>query len=50
MKIRTLIVDDEPHAIAVLEKYLAQFNQMELVVNARMRYRLFSCCNKNRWI
>jgi len=31
MKIRTLIVDDEPHAIAVLEKYLAQFNQMELV-------------------
>jgi DNA-binding LytR/AlgR family response regulator len=31
MKIRTLIVDDEPHAIAVLEKYLAQFSQMELV-------------------
>ncbi|NOW98837.1 LytTR family DNA-binding domain-containing protein [Mucilaginibacter sp. SG564] len=31
MKIRTLIVDDEPHAIAVLEKYLAQFNQMELI-------------------
>lgn len=31
MKIRTLIVDDEPHAIEVLEKYLAQFNQMELV-------------------
>ncbi|MBB6110980.1 LytR/AlgR family response regulator transcription factor [Mucilaginibacter lappiensis] len=31
MKIRTLIVDDEPHAIVVLEKYLAQFNQMELV-------------------
>ena len=31
MKIRTLIVDDEPHAIAVLEKYLAQFSQMELI-------------------
>lgn len=31
MKIRTLIVDDEPHAMEVLEKYLAQFNQMELV-------------------
>jgi DNA-binding LytR/AlgR family response regulator len=31
MKIRALIVDDEPHAIAVLEKYLLQFNQMELV-------------------
>jgi DNA-binding LytR/AlgR family response regulator len=31
MKIRALIVDDEPHAIAVLEKYLSQFSQMELV-------------------
>ncbi|NHA05013.1 response regulator transcription factor [Mucilaginibacter sp. HC2] len=31
MKIRTLIVDDEPHAIEVLEKYISQFNQMELV-------------------
>jgi DNA-binding LytR/AlgR family response regulator len=31
MKIRVLIVDDEPHAIEVLEKYLVQFNQMELV-------------------
>src|ERR1700754_873025 len=31
MKIRTIIVDDEPLAIEVLEKYLLQFNQMELV-------------------
>ncbi|MDR6945205.1 LytR/AlgR family response regulator transcription factor [Mucilaginibacter pocheonensis] len=31
MKIRTIIVDDEPHAIAVIEKYLSQFSQMELV-------------------
>jgi DNA-binding LytR/AlgR family response regulator len=31
MKIRALIVDDEPHAIAVLEKYLSQLNEMELV-------------------
>lgn len=31
MKIRALIVDDEPHAIAVLEKYLSQFSQIELV-------------------
>lgn len=31
MKMRVLIVDDEPHAMEVLEKYLAQFNQMELV-------------------
>ena len=31
MKMRVLIVDDEPHAMEVLEKYLSQFNQMELV-------------------
>jgi DNA-binding LytR/AlgR family response regulator len=31
MKIRVLIVDDEPHAIEVIEKYLAMFNQMEVV-------------------
>ncbi|MBD1366270.1 response regulator transcription factor [Mucilaginibacter sp. ZT4R22] len=31
MKTRVLIVDDEPHAIEVIEKYLAMFNQMEVV-------------------
>ena len=31
MKTRVLIVDDEPHAIEVIEKYLAMFSQMELV-------------------
>jgi DNA-binding LytR/AlgR family response regulator len=31
MKMRVLIVDDEPHAMEVLEKYLSQFSQMELV-------------------
>jgi DNA-binding LytR/AlgR family response regulator len=31
MKTRVLIVDDEPHAIEVIEKYLVMFSQMELV-------------------
>lgn len=31
MKIRVLIVDDEPHAIDVIETYLANFSQMEVV-------------------
>ncbi|MCJ8212027.1 response regulator transcription factor [Mucilaginibacter sp. RS28] len=31
MKIRTLVVDDEPHAIEVIEKYLLNFNQVEIV-------------------
>jgi DNA-binding LytR/AlgR family response regulator len=30
MKIRTLIVDDEPHAIEVIENYLQNFSQMEV--------------------
>ncbi|MFA6085352.1 LytR/AlgR family response regulator transcription factor [Mucilaginibacter sp.] len=30
MKIRVLIVDDEPHAIEVIENYLANFSQMEI--------------------
>ncbi|QTE34597.1 LytTR family DNA-binding domain-containing protein [Mucilaginibacter gossypii] len=30
MKIRTLIVDDEPHAIEVLKNYLARFSEMEV--------------------
>jgi DNA-binding LytR/AlgR family response regulator len=31
MKIRVLIVDDEPHAIEVIENYLRMFSEMELV-------------------
>jgi len=31
MKISTLIVDDEPHALEILEKYIAHFPEIELV-------------------
>jgi DNA-binding LytR/AlgR family response regulator len=31
MKIRTLIVDDEPHAIEVIENYLGNFSEMEVL-------------------
>lgn len=31
MKIRTIIVDDEPHAIAVIENYLKRFQYIEVV-------------------
>lgn len=31
MKIKTLIVDDEPHAIDVIEKYIQNFQEIELV-------------------
>jgi YesN/AraC family two-component response regulator len=31
MKIKTLIVDDEPHAIEVIEKYAQNFKELEIV-------------------
>jgi DNA-binding LytR/AlgR family response regulator len=31
MKIKTLIVDDEPHAVDVIQKYISEFPQVELV-------------------
>lgn len=31
MKIRTLIVDDEPHAIEIIQKYISNFSQVELI-------------------
>ncbi|MES2810452.1 MAG: LytTR family DNA-binding domain-containing protein [Bacteroidota bacterium] len=31
MKIKTLIVDDEPHAVDVIEKYLKNFTELEVV-------------------
>ena len=31
MKIKTIIVDDEPHAIAVIENYLNRFQDVEIV-------------------
>ncbi|WP_410222329.1 LytR/AlgR family response regulator transcription factor [Pedobacter sp.] len=35
MKIRTIIVDDEPHAIEVIEKYLENFQEISLVAKCR---------------
>ena len=31
MPIRTLIVDDEPHAIEVIKKYVSQIPEIELL-------------------
>jgi two-component system response regulator LytT len=31
MKIKTIIVDDEPHAIEVIENYLESFQDVEIV-------------------
>ena len=31
MKISTLIVDDEPHAVEIIQKYISNFSQVELI-------------------
>jgi DNA-binding LytR/AlgR family response regulator len=31
MKIKTLIVDDEPHAIAIIQQYAAEFTELEVI-------------------
>ena len=31
MKIKTLIVDDEPHAVEIIQKYISDFSQVELI-------------------
>ena len=31
MKIKTLIIDDEPHAIEIIQKYAAEFTELEVV-------------------
>ncbi|WP_222597307.1 LytR/AlgR family response regulator transcription factor [Chitinophaga pinensis] len=30
-KIRTIIVDDEPHAIEIIQKYAAEFSELEVI-------------------
>lgn len=41
MAIRTLIVDDEPHAIEILKKYTAQMPYMETVATCRNAFEAF---------
>ena len=41
MKIRTIIVDDEPHAIEVIENHLEKFSQFEVVGKCRDAIQAF---------
>jgi DNA-binding LytR/AlgR family response regulator len=41
MKIRTLLVDDEPHAIEVIENHLEKFSQFEVVGKCRDAIQAF---------
>lgn len=48
MTIRTLIIDDEPHAIEVIEKYLANFPDIELVDTCHNAIRAFQLLQSTR--
>ena len=41
MKIRTLIVDDEPHAVAIIQKYATEFSELEVVSTCHSALQAF---------
>ncbi|SEM56647.1 two component transcriptional regulator, LytTR family [bacterium A37T11] len=47
MKIRTLIVDDEPHALEIIEKYIVHFPELELVDRCNNAVQAFHVLQKN---
>jgi len=47
MKIKTLIVDDEPHALEIIEKYIANFPELELVAKCNNAVQAFQELQKN---
>lgn len=48
MKIKTLIVDDEPHAIEVIEKYIQNFTEIELVAKCNNAIQAFQLLQQNK--
>ncbi|MEZ0454718.1 LytTR family DNA-binding domain-containing protein [Sphingobacterium thalpophilum] len=48
MKIKTLIVDDEPHAIEIIETYVGNFPEIELVATCNSAIEAFQILQKDR--
>jgi len=48
MKIKTLIVDDEPHAIEVIEKYVENFSEIELVAKCSTAIQAFQLLQQHK--
>ncbi|SMC89314.1 LytR/AlgR family response regulator transcription factor [Pedobacter africanus] len=46
MKIKTLIVDDEPHAIEVIEKYIEDFAEIDLIAKCNTAIQAFQILQK----
>jgi DNA-binding LytR/AlgR family response regulator len=48
MRIKTLIVDDEPHAIEVIEKYTENFPEIELIGKCNNAIQAFQVLQQNK--
>lgn len=48
MKIKTLIVDDEPHAIEIIEKYIENFPEIELISTCNNAIQAFQILQQSR--
>ncbi|TKC07466.1 LytR/AlgR family response regulator transcription factor [Pedobacter frigoris] len=48
MKIKALIVDDEPHAIEVIEKYIQNFSEIELVAKCNNAIQAFQILQQGK--
>lgn len=48
MKLKAILVDDEPHAIEVLDNYLNNFNEIEVVARCRNAIQAFQILQQNK--
>ena len=48
MKIKTLIVDDEPHAIEVIEQFAANFSELEVVAKCNNAIEAFQLIQRHK--
>ncbi|MXV52900.1 response regulator [Pedobacter sp. HMF7647] len=48
MKIKTLLVDDEPHALEVIENYLQNFSELEIVTKCSNAIQAFQVLQQTR--
>ncbi len=48
MKIKALIVDDEPHAVEIIQKYIKDFSQVELVAKCNNAVQAFQILQQNK--
>ncbi|CAG4990335.1 Transcriptional regulatory protein YpdB [Dyadobacter sp. CECT 9275] len=48
MKLKAILVDDEPHAIEVLDNYLHHFSEIEIIARCRDALQAFQVLQQNR--